>query len=513
MTSAPTADVFGLIGTVIAGRYRVDSVVGEGGFGVVYRGLHQSMRAPIAIKCLRVPQGLDAAGRDRLLRLFLDEGRIMHDLSRVDAGIAQAHDIDVMVARNGYQIPYIILEWIEGRPLDEILEETFQRGREASANALIERLDPIARALGAAHERGIAHRDIKPSNIMFTNVMGRPTAKLLDFGIAKVMQVEGGLSDAVTTRGPSASSFAFTPRYAAPEQWIARFGATGPWTDVFAFALICVECLIARPALDGSDAAQIMGASIDPSVRPTPRAFGVDLGADAEAVFTRALAVNPAARYPNLNAFWTDLSGVLPMGLRSNRASRPSLLEGTVAAGPMSAPHGSWIPPYSPTQHVQIPISRGGSAHGTTSTPSIGTARSKAPTTLPERVLGVPTTVAIYAAAIATPTAAIVLALLLWLHDPSPAASAASGVVVHPVSTVAPVELSATASSLSIFCVPECDSVALDGRTMGPSPILRIAAPPGRHVVSAARDTMAAKSQDVVTVAGKPSTVRLWMDP
>ncbi len=81
---------------------------------------------------------------------------------------------------------------------------------------MIERLEPVARSLLAAHDGNVAHRDIKPSNIMLTQVLGRQTAKILDFGIAKIVQETGG--GAHTTRDQGESSFGFTPCYAAPEQ-------------------------------------------------------------------------------------------------------------------------------------------------------------------------------------------------------------------------------------------------------------------------------------------------------
>ena len=102
---------------------------------------------------------------------------------------------------------------------------------------------------------------------------------------------------------------AFTPRYGAPEQFDRRFGATGPWTDVFALGLILVEMVLGRSAMSG-DAAQLFVASSNVQHRPTLRAFGVDEGDDVERVLLRALAVDPKERYPSAGKLWDDLMRV-----------------------------------------------------------------------------------------------------------------------------------------------------------------------------------------------------------
>jgi hypothetical protein len=169
-------------------------------------------------------------------------------------------------------------------------------------------LEPSARALSVAHAQGVAHRDIKPPNLFLTRIGNRDVLKILDFGIAKVMAETESVTRAFEETG--ASLQAFTARYGAPEQFSRRYGATGPWTDVFALALVLVEVVAGRPALEGADAAQLFVQSADPEHRPTLAAFGVSAPDGIEAVLRRALAVDPRERFANAGDFWDALESV-----------------------------------------------------------------------------------------------------------------------------------------------------------------------------------------------------------
>ena len=100
-----------------------------------------------------------------------------------------------------------------------------------------------------AHEQGIAHRDIKPANLFIAEVGGRQTVKVLDFGIAKVITETASLTRAFEMTGRSLQ--AFTARYGSPEQFSRRYGATGPWTDVFALALVLIETVAGTASARG----------------------------------------------------------------------------------------------------------------------------------------------------------------------------------------------------------------------------------------------------------------------
>lgn len=303
-------DPLGIVGTTVDGRYRVESVIGEGGFSVVYRAEHLIWKQPVALKCFNALAGVPAQLRDEFLKGFIQEGRLMQELSTRTAAIVQARDVGTLTAPTTQeQVPFMVLEWLEGRPLDRILyTERESRMPARSIFDVLAMLESVASALEVAHAKQIAHRDIKPANLF---VIGEPRGagafvKILDFGIAKVMAEHAHLQTSLAMTGKEIT--AFTPNYGAPEQFSRAHGATGPWTDVFALALIMVEMLRGgEPALQGDDYIQLAVASRDPTVRPTPRAFGIAVTDEVESVFRRALAITPRDRYKTAGEFWSEL--------------------------------------------------------------------------------------------------------------------------------------------------------------------------------------------------------------
>ena len=121
-------DEFGLVGTVLADKYRIDSVIGAGGFGVVYRAHHVIWDQPVAVKCFTALSSAPASMRDALLEGFIQEGKLLSALSSRTAAIVQARDIGSVVTPSGSWLPYMVLEWLDGTPLDVIDRTERRRG-------------------------------------------------------------------------------------------------------------------------------------------------------------------------------------------------------------------------------------------------------------------------------------------------------------------------------------------------------------------------------------------------
>lgn len=322
-------DPLNLVGSIVAEKYRVEAFVSEGGFAVVYRALHVIWKKPVALKLFSGLASVPPEQREALHRAFIAEGAFLSELCSETASVVQPRDVGTVTLADGQWLPFMVLEWLDGENLDDfLLRERAAGARPWTLPEAIALLAQVATALDVAHEKGIAHRDIKPSNLF---LLGWPTrdslgtVKILDFGVAKMMS-EGGVSATRARTGLHVTSF--TPEYGAPEQFDRAFGATGPWTDVYALALVATELLAGKPVASGEGLTALGLAATDPVHRPTPRALGVGISDAAEAVFARALAVSPTERYSRAGQFWLELelASGMPMSVPlRERASRVSL--------------------------------------------------------------------------------------------------------------------------------------------------------------------------------------------
>jgi serine/threonine protein kinase len=321
-------DVFGIVGTVVAGAYQVESVVAEGGFGVVYRAHHGGFGAPVALKLLKIPQQ-DPAQRSAFLELFRAEAELLFRLSASLPAVVRPLHVGALTTSDGRLVPYIVMEWLDGLTLEALIQQRVAAGQPPVAlRKLVRLLTPVARALETAHNFGapegqiaVVHRDLKPEKIFIAQVAGEEVVKLLDLGIGNVRtaasQMAGPMSQDASVPG------AFAPAYGAPEQWAPRhYGQTGPWTDVWGFALCIARTLAARTRIAG-DPPAMMGIALDETRRPTPRQEGVGISDAVEAVFARALALDPRARQRNVGVFWDELTAALEVA-DAERALSPA---------------------------------------------------------------------------------------------------------------------------------------------------------------------------------------------
>ena len=309
-------DPLGLSGQVLDDKYAVDQAVGEGGFAVVYRAMHMVLKRPVALKVFHAAVQFTDSEREALVHGFVQEAAVLADLSERSAAICQARDVGTLTTPKGDRLPYMVLEWLEGKTLEAVLEDENKKGTpRRTMDQVVRLLEPIAEALSLAHAKGIAHRDVKPSNIFILGDDRQGAVKLLDFGIAKV--VEASHKTFSRTVGETSS---FTPAYGAPEQFTRDHGATGPWTDVFALALVMTEMVSGKAALEGDNFLQLGFAAANPGKRPTPRTLGARVSDQIESVFRKALAVSPRDRYQTVGEFWSALQQATGVERRSGFA-------------------------------------------------------------------------------------------------------------------------------------------------------------------------------------------------
>ncbi len=299
-------DTLGLVGTTIADKYVVEAVADAGGTAIVYRAFHQLWKRPVALKVFRTPANIGEDARAALLERFVLEGRLLAELSERSPAVLQARDIGTTTTPTGEWVAYMVLEWLEGATLEHVLEAEAAKALPTRTVAqAMSLLDPIAHALELAHRRGIVHRDVKPANIFVVGDARGPDVvlKLLDFGIAKVVED----AQAAGAFGKTGVFTAFTPAYGAPEQFSRAIGTTGPWTDVFALALVLLELVSGRAPLPGDTIEELGAASTRGDVRPSLARMKKTRSAEVEAVFARAVTVETAARFASVDAFWSEL--------------------------------------------------------------------------------------------------------------------------------------------------------------------------------------------------------------
>src|SRR5690349_2229217 len=117
-------DDFGIVGAMLAGAFYVERVVAHGGFAIVYRGFHSGFRAPIALKCLRIPDGMTAVQRTTFLERFREEGEFLFRLSAAIPEVVRPLHIDAVQLPSGVLMPFLALEWLEGEGFDQMLLRT-----------------------------------------------------------------------------------------------------------------------------------------------------------------------------------------------------------------------------------------------------------------------------------------------------------------------------------------------------------------------------------------------------
>lgn len=248
------ADGFGdeLIGTTIADRYFVRRRIGEGGMGVVFEAEHVQLKKRVAVKILHERMSHNPQVAARFEREAVAAGRIRHP------SVVTATDF----GRLGDDTFYMVLEYVDGRGLSEVLDEVGRLPPERAFRIAYQ----MSSALAAAHGEGIIHRDLKPENVMLISVAdGEDYVKVLDFGIAKMKADE--LPEGQERLTQIGLVFG-TPAYMSPEQ--ARGESVDHRTDLYALGMIFYEMLAGHPAFDGGEMMAILTAQMADPPPPLP---------------------------------------------------------------------------------------------------------------------------------------------------------------------------------------------------------------------------------------------------
>ena len=307
-TLASSFDAPALTGSIIADTYRVLELIGSGGMGTVWEGVHMTLGTRVAIKFIKPQYAEQSEARAR----FEIEARAA---ARLDTRHAvRVYDYGV----SGGGLPYIVMEFLEGESLSEAV---VARGPLPAAE-VARIIGQAARALSKAHAAGVVHRDLKPDNIFLARsdepVDGlHYVVKLVDFGIAKILESAPNDPASATLStplgGPTREGTVIgTPNFMAPEQ-LTVGGAPGPLTDLWSLGACTFAALTGRLAFEGDVLGDIV-LRVCASPLPVPSKVNPDVPVGFDAWFARACSRDPRRRFQTADELAQALAGVCGIG-------------------------------------------------------------------------------------------------------------------------------------------------------------------------------------------------------
>ncbi|MFZ5477318.1 MAG: serine/threonine-protein kinase [Myxococcota bacterium] len=309
-----------LIGALVAGKYRVRSWVARGGMGRIYRAEQEPLGRPVALKVLTPP----AADRDATLeKRFLLEAATYAKLSHPNT--VTVHDYGPL--RVGPEDTFfIVLEWVNGRTLSQAIKQD----PPFSAARTLRIAREICRSLREAHALGIVHRDLKPGNVMLVQRDEGESVKVLDFGVAKIVQ-EG--HEGVTTH----ASFLGSPRYSSPEQ--IKQDEVDHRADIYALGIVMYEMLAGQTPFGGGETMRTMYAHLNTPVPTIKEKSGRDAPPEVEDLVRRCLEKDPANRWPDVDMLLEEIREVATgLGVADDVAPDTWSGSGTRRGVPMDPP-------------------------------------------------------------------------------------------------------------------------------------------------------------------------------
>ncbi|GAB4536443.1 MAG: hypothetical protein Tsb0020_51270 [Haliangiales bacterium] len=328
------------IGVILNNRFVVESKLGEGGFGAVYRGKQLGTGRQVALKLLHPEMTQD----DNLVARFRREGLVMCNLK--DAHTVTTYDFDSTAEGT----LFIAMELLEGRSLHEI----FHAEAPIDWRRMFGIVSQMCTSLAEAHAQGIVHRDLKPENIYLESRPGDPEfVKVLDFGIAKVMRGDGTQTPQLTATGQTLG----TLEYMSPEQLMGK--ELDGRSDVYTVGVLAYELITARlPFPDAKGPAALITAQLREVPEPPSQVNpGAGIPAAVDAVILKMLSKDKADRFTDVDDLRLAVAEVLSTGYWSqDQAAAP---KAEMAAAPGRPP-----PPPPNYQSYQALAERRGGASG-----------------------------------------------------------------------------------------------------------------------------------------------------
>jgi serine/threonine-protein kinase len=258
------------------------SLLGEGGQSSVYRARDLRAGDEVALKILK--RGADSASTERMFR----EARAMASLQ----GTAAIRVLDQGWTEDGAMC--LVMELLEGLPLDELLEKGESAGHRADLDLVIRVIGPVVKALHMAHDQGIVHRDLKPANIFVLSDARGGGVRLLDFGFAKFQRMRKLTADGMVAGSPS---------YIAPETWQGKHDVIDHRVDVYALGAVIFRCLAGIPPFASTDLVVLL-RDVTSSPRPSLHKLRPDLPPDIDDWVQQALMIDATQRFQSIVAMW-----------------------------------------------------------------------------------------------------------------------------------------------------------------------------------------------------------------
>ncbi len=275
-----------LIGSLLDGRYRIRGRVARGGMATVYHAVDERLERTVAVKIIHPA----FAANPHFLARFDREAKLIARLAH--PGVVAVYD-----SGQHQGLPYLVMEYIRGRTLRDVLAE---RGR-LTAQQAVAVLEPVLAALAAAHAAGLVHRDVKPENVLIGD---DGIVKVADFGLARAVEASSAEASPDETTG---SQVMATVAYVPPE--LVAHGWADPRSDVYAAGIVLFEMLTGRLPYNGARAVDIAYQHVERDV-PPPSRLATDIPAALDELVVRATRRDPGARPTDAGAFLAELRAV-----------------------------------------------------------------------------------------------------------------------------------------------------------------------------------------------------------